>query len=90
LPFSLVKVQRKVSQGLKVIQYYTTKSWLFKNDHMKALANSLSDSDRERFYFDIKQVDLAIFLENYLKGIRLYVLKEQPDTLPQARKLFKR
>lgn len=59
----MIKVQRKVSLGLKLLQYYTTKVWTFKNDNLKSLMNKLNDDDREKFYFDIKVV-LTSFANN--------------------------
>jgi fatty acyl-CoA reductase len=83
-PF-LVKVQHRVSQGLKVLQYYTTRDWIFKNTNMLELYKELSDKDKEIFFFDLSVVDYDEYLKNYVLGIRHFLLKEKPETLPKAR-----
>jgi fatty acyl-CoA reductase len=84
-PF-LVKVQRRVSQGLKVFQYYTTRKWNFKNANMLELHQGLSEKDKELFNFDLSVVNYEDYIENYVLGIRHYLFKEKPETLPKARK----
>lgn len=54
--FSLVGIQRRISQGLKVLQYYTTKNWTFKNDKFLSMKNKLTAKDKELFYFSIEEV----------------------------------
>lgn len=54
--FSLVGIQRRISQGLKVLQYYTTKNWTFKNDKFLSMKNKLTPKDKELFYFSIEEV----------------------------------
>lgn len=87
---SMVRVQNKVSMGLKVLQYYTTKRWEFKNVNMTKLYNSMDDRDKEIFNFNCMTLDWHEYIKNYIYGVRTYLLQEPPSTLPQARKLLKR
>lgn len=88
-PF-LVNVQKRVSQGLKVLQYYTTRDWVFKNDNFISLNEELSCLDKEKFNCDLRQVNIQEYLLNYILGTRQYLLKETPESLPKARKLLQR
>ncbi|XP_065078984.1 putative fatty acyl-CoA reductase CG5065 [Ochlerotatus camptorhynchus] len=88
-PFML-KIQKRISEGLETLQYYTTKVWIFKNDNMRAMYSRLSEDDREKFYFDMTPVHWPTYFLNYILGVRQYVLKEPPETLPKARKLLKK
>lgn len=88
--FSLVNVQKRIQGGLKVLQYYTTKEWVFRNDNLKLLANEMSDRDKQIFYMDTKQINWDDYFRNYILGTRQFCLKEDPATIPQARKLLKR
>ena len=54
--FSLVGIQRRISQGLKVLQYYTTKNWTFKNDKFLRMKERMSPKDRELFFFSVEEV----------------------------------
>lgn len=87
---SLVRVQKKVSTGLKVLQYYTTKIWVFKNDKLENLPQKLSPRDRERFDLTVDQINWEKYLHDMIMGVRVYLLKESPETIPQARRILRR
>lgn len=87
---SLVRVQKKVSTGLKVLQYYTTKIWVFKNDKLENLPQKLSLRDRERFDLTVDQINWEKYLHDMIMGVRVYLLKESPETIPQARRILRR
>ncbi|XP_053669822.1 putative fatty acyl-CoA reductase CG5065 [Anopheles nili] len=88
-PF-LVKVQKRISAGLTILQYYTTKEWIFQSDNTKALYRRLSRDDRKRFYFDVSEINYQSYLYDFILGARKYILKEEPETLPKARKLLRK
>jgi fatty acyl-CoA reductase len=86
----MVRIQRRIQGGLDVLQYYTTKVWVFRNDNLKALPRTLTAKDRETFYTDIKMVDWNEYIKNFVLGTRHYYLKEDPSTLPKARRHIRR
>jgi fatty acyl-CoA reductase len=86
----MVKIQRRIQGGLSVLQYYTTKEWVFKNDIVKSLPESMTEKDRETFYTDIKMVSWDDYIKQFVLGTRHYYLKEDPDTLPSARRHINR
>lgn len=86
----MVRVQNKISVGLKVLQYYTTKNWIFKNDKLKSLREKLNPEDSKTFNFDMRDVDWTKYIQNYILGARHYLLKEKPETLPAARIFLRR
>lgn len=86
-PF-LVKVQDRIDYGTKLVQYYTTKEWIFKNEKMKELRNSMSPEDQKIFFTDLENIVWEDYINNYILGTRKYFLKEDPSTLPQARRVF--
>jgi fatty acyl-CoA reductase len=83
-PF-LVKVQHRVSQGLKVFQYYSTRNWIFKNSNMMELYSELSEKDKEIFFFDMSVVNYDEYIKNGTLRVRYYLLNDKPETLPKAR-----
>lgn len=54
--FSLVNIQKRISQGLKVLQYYTTKNWTFKNEKFLRMKENMSEKDQNMFYFSVEEV----------------------------------
>ncbi|CAH0713003.1 unnamed protein product, partial [Brenthis ino] len=83
----MIKIQKRVNYGLEVLQYYTTKEWYFNNEYYRSLPNMISKADNEMFYTDLHMINWSSYIRNYIKGAREYCCKEDPSTLPQARKL---
>ena len=44
----------------------------------------LDDKDKELFFFDMDSVDWSLFFKESILGIRKYLMKEDPKTIPQA------
>uniref|UniRef100_A0A2H1WN57 SFRICE_018853 n=1 Tax=Spodoptera frugiperda TaxID=7108 RepID=A0A2H1WN57_SPOFR len=85
----MIKIQKRINYGLEVLQYYTTKEWHFTNDYFVSLQNRISERDNEVFYTNMKEMDWSQYIRNYIKGAREYCCKEDPSTLPAARRLQK-
>ncbi|XP_014371686.2 putative fatty acyl-CoA reductase CG5065 [Papilio machaon] len=83
----MVNVQKRISHGLSVLQYYTTKEWHFKNTNFLSLQKRISKEENDVFYTDVSALDEEEYLKDYVLGARHYVLKEDPNNMPRARKL---
>ncbi|EZA60709.1 hypothetical protein DMN91_002292 [Ooceraea biroi] len=81
----MVRIQAKLCKAAKCLEYFSTRQWNFRDDNVRRLWEQLSPEDRETFLFDVRQIDWPSYLENYILGIRHFILKESPDTLPAAR-----
>ncbi|XP_034659810.1 putative fatty acyl-CoA reductase CG5065 [Drosophila subobscura] len=88
-PF-LVNVQRKVSMGLKLLQYYTTKDWEFRNERFQQMSSQLNAIDEEMFDTSVGQLNWETYISTYIMGMRTYIIRESPSTLPYARKVLRR
>ncbi|KAJ8687690.1 hypothetical protein QAD02_023484 [Eretmocerus hayati] len=86
----MVRVQAKLDKAAKCLEYFATQQWNFKDENVKRLGQVLSPEDRQTFMFDVRQIDWPSYLENYILGIRRFILKESPDSLPAARLHLKR
>jgi fatty acyl-CoA reductase len=42
----MVRLQNRISLGLEVLQYFTTREWHFQNENILRLEESLSEEDR--------------------------------------------
>lgn len=70
---------------MEVLDYFTTKKWTFTNDHVRNLVEKLDSKDRSLFNMDMKDIVWDTYFQYYIRGIRLYLIKDPMDTLPQAR-----
>lgn len=81
----MLNVYKKIHKFMDVLNYFTTQEWTFKNDNVNGLASKLSSKDRKLFNMNMKDVVWDAYFQNYMRGIRLYLIKDPIDTLPQAR-----
>ncbi|KAM7359604.1 putative fatty acyl-CoA reductase CG5065 isoform 1-T2 [Cochliomyia hominivorax] len=86
----LVRVQNKISTGLELLQYYTTKEWEFKCEKFQQLHTLLNPIDQEIFDTDTSQVNWEAYIRVYIMGMRTYILGESESTIPQAKKVLQR
>jgi len=62
---------------------------MYHDENVRSLSAKLTPVDRDIFSFDIKLLDWNAYLENCMKGVRQYILKDDLSTLPQARERYK-
>lgn len=82
-------IHKRISLGLKVIEYYTTRDWVFESDNCIKVHEDMSAVDQEKFYCNLKELDMNVYFKKYMMGIRHYIAKDSPESLPQARRTFK-
>lgn len=58
------------------------------NDGLRDLENRLHPEDKEIFFMDTKDICWNDYMLHYVLGIRKYCLKDDPSTLPRARRVF--
>lgn len=87
-PF-LMDVQERVKTGMKLLQYYTTKEWEFRQDCMKKVHFEMNPSDREEFFMETSIISWRDYILIYILGARQYCLKDDLSTLPRARKVMR-
>ncbi|XP_041977375.1 putative fatty acyl-CoA reductase CG5065 [Aricia agestis] len=81
----MVRIQNRITVGLQVLQYFTTREWWFDTHNFKALSKHLNSKDQELFPLDLNEIDLVPYIETCMIGGKLYCLKEKMENLPKAR-----
>jgi alcohol-forming fatty acyl-CoA reductase len=82
----MVHVQKRISVGMEVIQFFTMRHWKFISTNMETLADTLTPEEDEMFGFDTrKEGDEYEYVKNSLLGARQYCVKDPLSTLPRAR-----
>ncbi|RZF42062.1 hypothetical protein LSTR_LSTR006655 [Laodelphax striatellus] len=82
----MVRMQSKLDKAAKCLEYFSTRQWRFLDNNVQALNVSLSIADRKEFPFDVSRIDWPQYIESYVLGIRHFIFKEHPSSLPEARK----
>ncbi|OWR43572.1 putative fatty acyl-CoA reductase CG5065 isoform X2 [Danaus plexippus] len=81
----MVRIQKRISVGLEVLQYFTTREWWFDTDNFKDLAKKLHGADFTTFPMDLKIIEIGPYIESCMIGGKLYCLKEKLENLPKAK-----
>jgi fatty acyl-CoA reductase len=88
----MMRVYRKVSDGLGVLTFFALRNWIFTNEKYLQLYDKLIESEHEKFVFDLSVLKLSevpAYLENSSLGLRQYFLKEPISSIPKSRRKYK-
>ncbi|XP_065348997.1 putative fatty acyl-CoA reductase CG8306 [Cloeon dipterum] len=82
----LVTLHSKINSSLDRLQFFIYNEWKFQNERTRELSGKLSAEDKQRFDFNIGDVDWYPYFDSMTLGVRRYLNKEEPKTLPAALK----
>lgn len=82
----MVRLQKKISIGLALLQYFTLREWHFCNEKSLNVQKDFTKEDLKLFYMFNADFDVDMYLLTALLGTRKYCLKEDLKTLPRSRK----
>lgn len=82
----MLHVQRRISVGMEVIQFFTMREWNFKSGNLEALTKLQTPEEDNMFKFDSKTSgDEYLYIKNSYLGARQFCLRDPLSTLPKAR-----
>ncbi|XP_052738814.1 putative fatty acyl-CoA reductase CG5065 [Bicyclus anynana] len=84
----MIKIEKRLRKGAEMLQYYTSRNWVFKNEYFRSLKDQITQEENDIFYTDMSKMDYNYYLKSYHLGIREFIAKEDLSTLPQARRLM--
>ena len=85
-----VRLYDRVHKIFKGYEYFTTHQWRFISENFIHLLDQMSEKDRQVFYFDVRQINWKSYMVDNVLGTRKFILKDDPSTLPAARKNLNR
>lgn len=72
------------------MSFFATNQWEFTNDNVLTLWEKLSIVDKDKFFFNVTNIDWDSYWLSYVKGIRVFLLKDPMETVNKAKILRKR
>lgn len=81
----LVTMYKKINKFSDVIQYFCTNEWTFTNENIRKLWASMNSCDRQLFFMNIADICWLDYFKSYMKGIRIYLVKDDLGTLSEAK-----
>jgi len=86
----MVKIYNKLHKAMRILEYFTIRSWEWTHDNSDLLKQDLNPEDQKTFYFDPRALHWPTYMENYCLGTKKYILKEDLAGLPAARAHLKK
>lgn len=74
----MVKITQRMHHGYKILKPFTTNEWNFKSCNVTQLSESLTETDRNLFKFDMRNFDWKEQARRTYDGARIMILKEEP------------
>lgn len=77
----LYKMLTKIYKYLNVVRIFTTKNWTYETNNVKQMWRRLDSKDKKSFKFSLEKFDWSTYFRNYMMGVKLYLFKEDLNTL---------
>lgn len=91
LSFRMVKIVKRFQRAAETGEFFAMNEWKFYNDNMMELLKFVTASgDCNKFNIDFKSLDWDTYMHKYMLGIRKYILRDDLDTLNNARSRLSR
>ncbi|XP_060808981.1 fatty acyl-CoA reductase wat-like [Amyelois transitella] len=87
---AMLKLYSKVMKMAHILFYFSTQDWKFSDQGVRDMWAALSDEDKAVFFFSLKDMSWERLCETFLVGLRVYLIKDDLSTLPEARKKWNR
>ncbi|XP_060533921.1 fatty acyl-CoA reductase wat-like [Cylas formicarius] len=81
----LLSLYKKVHKFSGAVAYFSLREWKFSNNNVQALWAKMNKTDQLLFPFSMANVPWLLYFRGYIKGVRLYLLKDPDSTLERSK-----
>lgn len=72
----MLKMYTRTEDLMDLLYTFSTRQWTFDNSNIIKLWSSLSDEDRQTFWYSLEEFDWKIYIKSFYFGIKKYILHE--------------
>ncbi|XP_058062402.1 fatty acyl-CoA reductase wat-like [Anopheles bellator] len=80
----VLRLYQKVHRFSAVLRFFTNNQWRFRNGRMRTVLQAMAADDQRFFPCDTKAIVWNDFLDDQIKGLRVYLMRDPLDTLPRT------
>ncbi|XP_073817827.1 fatty acyl-CoA reductase wat-like [Musca autumnalis] len=88
-PTRMTKTYKKIHSQCGMLRYFLAFDFTFDMTNCYNLWDSMSTEDRKLYNFDMAKLDWNKYFYFNIQGMRRFVAKEDPETIPQGKKMLK-
>jgi len=85
-----MNIYRKINKSIETLQFFISNEWSWGNTEYNNILTAIPSEDRENFDFDMRKIDWKSYYEALALGVKVYVLKDDLNELPKAKRLMRR
>lgn len=75
----------KAKRATACLDFFTTHHWQFISHNPIRLLDSMTDQDRQIFYFDVRNISWKDYFVTYVLGARRFILKDDLSSMSLAK-----
>ncbi|XP_063709163.1 fatty acyl-CoA reductase wat-like [Culicoides brevitarsis] len=87
--FRLSRTYKLINKLSSALEHFVFNSWNFEHNNVTELWKKMNAVDQEKFFFDMEQLNWKDFHTESLRGMRYFIAKDDPSTIPYALKRHK-
>ncbi|KAL5287595.1 hypothetical protein ACFFRR_008471 [Megaselia abdita] len=85
----MIRVQKKIHNGLEVLQFFTTRNWDFKSTNFARLYwQLLKPEEKLIFNMHMQEIDNEKYMLTSILGAKQFICKEPLSTIPRNKKIL--
>ncbi|XP_060533431.1 fatty acyl-CoA reductase wat-like [Cylas formicarius] len=86
----MVENIKKLHKFQESYEYFTTHEFFYHTENTHKMLRRMTFKDKEMFQFDVTTINWLNYFSRYSKGLRVYILNDPLETVPQGKKTFKK
>ncbi|XP_030756630.1 fatty acyl-CoA reductase wat-like [Sitophilus oryzae] len=86
----LGKAYEKIAKFSSVLAYFTLREWTFDYSNTVSLWESLNETDKKNFAFDMSSINWVDYFDTYLVAMREFLIMDPLDSLKEGRIFMRR
>uniref|UniRef100_A0A8D8M6F2 Fatty acyl-CoA reductase n=2 Tax=Cacopsylla melanoneura TaxID=428564 RepID=A0A8D8M6F2_9HEMI len=91
-PMRLIPIYRRLDRASDALEPFSTQNWTFDNQNVQDTWTRLSSEERDKFPFNIRDLDWDSYMIDYIRGTMIHHLQDsmEPDVRKKALKRYYR
>jgi len=86
----IMNIYKRMNSSLQTYQFFISNEWTWSNSVYSKILQSIPSEDKPTFDFDMRKIDWESYYKALTLGVKVYVLKDDLNELPKARRLMQR
>lgn len=82
----MLKYNQIIADNVNILSYFLSHEWEWETKAVEELHSSMSDDDKKHFSLLAHAIDWPRYIQGYVKGTQKYLMKEDPEGYPAARR----